>query len=325
MTNNPYQTFKKDELAKSKILAGKLTVPEHDFIKIQNWFDLLLLKHRELSSNREEQLDAEKDLELKFYELLSSEIERKSYKYILPKLLYYNNEFHGAFLRSLYVARIGALLADNLISRLVNDRIIVYSAEDFLHVTDYLRDHYFVSPNSNLLEDTLKIESVRSILKHAPIEIKSETLKNILHIIYQKTFHHDIVCFKKILKLISPADRELIDYLKEFQVENGQGCYSIIHEILNLNLLQDDWEDFELKFQLINFLDSGRGSKPSSSWSKKFQDLSVIIDKRKFLEITDSILKNENCKTYEFDYGAVWSDDVVKRFLKSAGWINQSI
>ncbi|STD07604.1 hypothetical protein [Chryseobacterium carnipullorum] len=253
MTNNSYLTFKNDELAKSKILAKELNISETDFINIQFWFDLLLLKHEEATSNHDEQLKVEKELETKFNEIISSEIERKSYLYILPKLLHYNNVFNDAFLRSLYVSRLGALLRDNLIPKLVNDKTIVYSPEDFFHVTVYLKDNYFVSPNSNFLEDILKIENVRGIFKQATIKVKFETLKNILHIIYQKTYHHDIICFKKILKLVSETDSELIGYLKNFQVENKQGCYKIIKDILNLDLFKDNWNDFEIKVQLISF------------------------------------------------------------------------
>lgn len=321
MANNPYLTFKDNELEKSKTLAKALNVSENDFITIQSWFDLLLWNHEKLTSNSEEQLKAEKDLQTKFSELVSSQIERKSYKYILPKLLHYNNAFNGAFLRSLYVTRLGALLQDNLIAKFVNDKMIVYSPEDFLHVTVYLRENYFVSPNSNFLEDILKIEHVRGIFKHASTKVKFETLKNILHIIDQKTYHHDIVCFKKILKLVSEKDTELIDYLKKFQVENKQGCYKIIHDILNLKISEHHWSDFEIKVNLINFFDSARGAKPTTGWSKKFQELCGTIGNTKLSKIANMVLENENCKIYEFDYGAQWSDDTVKRFLKSAQWI----
>lgn len=321
MTTNPYWTFKKDELTKSKILAKKLNVSESDFVNIQNWFDVLLLKHEEATTDKEEQIKTEKELENKFNELISSEIERESYKYILPKLLNYNNEFNGAFLRSLYVARLGTLLGNNLIPKLVNDKMIVYLPEDFFHVTVYLKDNYFVSPNSNFLEDILKIENVRSIFKKADTKVKFETLKNILHIIYQKTYHHDIISFKRILKLVSETDSELIDYLKNFQVENKQGCYKIANDILNLDLFKDNWKDFEIKVQLISFFDTARGAKPTSNWNNKFQELSAIIDKKKLLQIVDAVLENENCKIYEFNCGAQWSDDTAKRFLKSAQWI----
>ncbi|WP_250253540.1 hypothetical protein [Chryseobacterium sp. Marseille-Q3244] len=316
-----YLIFKKDELAKSRILARELAISESDFIKIQNWFDLLLFKHEDATSDIVEQLTTERDLEIAFNELISAEIERKSYKYILPKLLNYNNEFNGAFLRSLYVARLGALLRDNLISKLVNDKMTVYSPEDFFHITVYLRDNYFVSPNSNFIEDILKIEHVRGIFKQATNEVKFSTLKNILHIIQQKTFHHDIICFKKILKLVSPKDVALIDYLKKFQVENQQGCYKILNGIFNLEIAEDDWDDFDIKVQLINFFDTGRGANPSAGWKKKFQELSGTIDSKKLLLTANTVLKNDNCKNFEFDYGAQWGDDTAKRFLKSAQWI----
>lgn len=325
MITNPYSTFKNDEFLKSKILAKELNISESDFTNIQYWFDLLLLKHEEATSNHEEQLLTEKELEVKFNELVSSEIERESYKYILPKLLNYNNEFNGAFLKSLYVARLGALLRDNLIPKLVNDKMIIYSPEDFLYATIYLRNNYFVSPNSNFLEDILKIENVRGIFKQATTKVKFETLRNILHIIYQKTYHHDIICFKKILKLVSEKDSELIDYLKNFQVENKQGCYKIINDILNLPLFKDNWNDFEIKVQLISFFDTARGANPSSSFKNTSQELSAFIDKKMVLQIVHTVLKNENCKNYEFDYGAQWSDDTAKRFLKSAQWIKDSL
>ncbi|UKB82744.1 hypothetical protein LF887_17230 [Chryseobacterium sp. MEBOG06] len=321
MMNNPYWTFKNDELAKSKILAKELNIPESDFTNIQFWFDLLLLKHEQATTNKEDQLKTEKELEIKFNEMISSEIERKSYKYILPKLLNYNNVFNDAFLRSLYVARLGALLGDNLIPRLVSDKKIVYSPEEFFHVTVYLRDNYFVSPNSNFLEDTLRIENVRGIFKKTSTKLKFEILKNILHIIHQKPFHHDIICFKKILKLVSETDIALIDYLKKFQVENGQGCYKIVNEILNLKLFEDTWNDFEIKVQLILFFDTAKGAHPSTSWNKKFQGISKMIDNVKLSLVAHTVLKNEDCKIYSFDYGAQWGDDTAKRFLKSAQWI----
>lgn len=325
MTDNPYWTFKNDELTKSKILAKELSITETDFIYIQDWFDLLLLKHEEATSDREEQLKVEKELDTKFSELISSEIARKSYKYILPKLLSYNNVFNDSFLKSLYVARIGALLRDNLIPKFVKDRMIVYSPEDFLHVTIYLRDNYFISPNSNFLEDIIKIETVRGIIKEASVSIKFEVLKNILHIIYQKSFHHDIICFKKILKLVSLADVELIDNLKGFRVENKQGCYKIINDLLNLKITENIWKDFEMKVQLINFFDAARSANPSPSWNRKFQEVLVRIEENKLLQVVETVLGYENCKTYEFDYGTEWGDDVSKRFLKAAKWIKESL
>lgn len=323
MTDNPYWIFKNSELAKSKVLAKELNISEADFNNIQYWFDLLLLKHEEATSDIEVQRKFEYELETQFNELISSEIARKSYKYILPKLLNYNNAFNGAFLRPLYVARIGALLRDNLISKLVKDRMIVYSPEDFMYVTAYLRENYFISPNSNFLEDILKIENVRGIIKQASASIKFETLKNILHIIFQKTFHHDIICFKKILKLVSIIDVELIAYLKEFQVENKQGCYKIINDILSLEISEDNWKDFETKVHLINFFDSARSANPTVAWNRKLQEMSVIIEENKLFGVVQIVLRNENCMTYEIDYGTEWSDDVSKRFLKSARWITE--
>ncbi|ASE62037.1 hypothetical protein CEQ15_11315 [Chryseobacterium indologenes] len=325
MTYNPYHIFKNDDLTKSKLLAKELSISNSDFIEIQNWFDQLLFKHQELSSDKDEQLTAEKELEDKFNELVSSEIEKKSYKYILPKLLHFNNEFNGAYLRTLYVARLGALLGGNLIPRFVNDKSIKYSPEDFFHVSVYLRQNYFVSPNSNFLEDILKIEHVRGIFKQATSEIKLLTLKNILDIISQKTFHHDIISFKKILKLASAKDTALIDYLKKFKVENNQCCYNIINDILNLEIAEDVWEDFQIKVRLIVFFDTARSATPSANWTKKLDELFGNVDNHKLLQTANTVLKNENCKTHKFDDGLEWGDDTAKRFLKSAQWIKDNL
>ncbi|MDR4952243.1 hypothetical protein REB14_08670 [Chryseobacterium sp. ES2] len=323
MTNNPYWIFKKDELEKSTILANELNISKSDFMSIQTWFELLLLKHQEASSNKDEQLKTEAELETKFNELISSKITRKSYKYILPKLLNYNNVFNDAFLRSLYVARIGALLRDNLISKLVKDRMIVYSPEDFLYVTVYLRENYFISPNSNFLEDILKIENVRGIIGQGSAGTKLETLKNILYIVSQKDFHHDIICFKKILKLVLATDVELIHYLKGFQVVNNQGCYKIINDIFNLQISEDQWKDFEIKVRLIHFFDSARSANPTHAWNRKFQEVSSSIDENELLLVVETVMRNEDSCIYRFDYGAEWGDDVSKRFLKSSKWIKE--
>lgn len=321
MTDNPYLKFKDDDLKESKVLAEALNISESDFLKIQDWFDQLLLYHQELTSDKEEQFNAEKNLENSFHELISSEIEKNSYKYILPKLLHYNNEFNGAFLRSLYVARLGALFGNNLIPNFVNDKMITYSPEDYFHITVYLKHNYFVSPNSNFLEGIIKIEQSRSIFKKATVEVKLSTLKNILEIINQISFHHDVICFKKILKLVSPKDILLIDYLKKFKVANNQCCYRIINRIMNLEIVENSWDDFEIKVQLIHFFDTARGANPSSSWLKKLDELTVRVGSSKLLQTANTVLDNNNCTDHKIDYGVQWSDDTAKRFLKSAQWI----
>ncbi|WON94362.1 hypothetical protein [Sphingobacterium sp. UGAL515B_05] len=325
MMDNPYLKFKNDDLRESKVLAEALNISAIDFLKIQDWFDQLLLYHQELTNDREDQLKAEKELETNFQELISSEIEKDSYKYILPKLLHYNNEFHGAFLRSLYVARLGALLRNNLIPSFVKDKMITYSPEDYFHITVYLKHNYFISPNSNFLEDIIKIEQSRSILKKATMEVKLSTLKNILDIINQKTFHHDVICFKKILKLVTANDTGLMDYLKNYKVENNQCCYKNISDILNFGISADLWKDFEIKVQLIHFFDTSRGAKTTSSWLTKLDELTIRVGSSKLFQLAKAVLKNENCKSHKFDYGVQWSDDTAKRFLKSAQWIKDSL
>lgn len=321
--DDKYLILKSNDLLKSKVLARALHISREDFEKIQYWFDVLLIKHEEICNKEADQFRAEQELEKKFNELISSEIEKKSYKYVLAKLLHYNNVFNDNFLNSLYVARLGALLKGKLIPPLVNDKDLFYSPEDFLHTTVYLQENYFVSPNSNFLEDIIKIEQVRSIFKQATVEVKLATVKNILHIIQLKEFHHDIICFKKVLKLVTPKDVELIGYLKGFKVVNNQGCYNIINSLLNFAIDENTWNDFEIKVKLINFFDSARGANPAPSWSKKFEELSGTINNAVLLKVANTVLENESYKNYEFDNGGIWGDDTAKRFLKSAQWMQE--
>ncbi len=68
----------------------------------------------------------------------------KSYQYILSKL-HYNNVFNDAFLRSLYIARLGILLIDELIPKLVNDKIIVIKSEAKFNLTSIYLQQAFPS------------------------------------------------------------------------------------------------------------------------------------------------------------------------------------
>ena len=175
------------------------------------------------------------------------------------------------------------------------------------------------------MEDILKIEQSRSILEKATVEVKLSTLKNILDIINQKTFHHDVICFKKILKLVTANDTGLMDYLKNYKAENNQCCYKNISDILNFGMSADLWKDFEIKVQLIHFFDTSRGAKTTSSWLKKLDELTIRVGSSKLFQLAKAVLKNENCKRHKFDYGVQWSDDTAKRFLKSAQWIKDSL
>lgn len=315
-----YLVFRNDDLLKSKKLAEKLNIFSKDIDKIQIWFDLLLLKHQQCDDFNE-QVVAEKILENKFLELISSEIEEKSCKYILPKLLNYNNIFHGAFLKSLFIPRLSFLLRENLIPKLIEN--VKYNSEEFLSLTTYLKNNFFVSPNSNLIESVLLIEKKNKILFQKKSELNLDIIKNILNVIKEKGFHHDIISFRKILKKIDKNNLDEITFLKEFSVENNQGCYLIISALMNQKYIENNDTDFEIKIQLLDFLDSARGAKPKESWCNKFSEIQTKLQDKDISQLVHLIKKNSRYAQYILNDGSIWTDDVATRFIKSANWIEE--
>ncbi len=316
-----YQLFEKDDLLHSKQLADELKVCKDDFDEINNWFKILLENHRN-QRVFDKQLEVEKTLFHNFEEILTK-IDLQGQKYILPKLLKYNNIISGDFLRSLYIARLGYLLKNTLISLFLTQIKPKYSVVEFISILNYLKNNFQISPNGDLLENIFKIEKLNRVFKKALPEQRLVITMNITHIIKEIEFHHDINCYKKILFLLNEEDTRTIEYLKKFEVLNNQGCYFVLNELLNTELQSDVWSDFNIKRTLIKILDKARGAKPNEKWIADIDKVKEKISEKELLRIADKIIDNEGKKSYYFNSTASWSDDVMKRFLKSANWIKQ--
>lgn len=313
-----YLIFREEDLKKSQILKEKLKINDEDYLKIENWFETLLIEHSKCEDFKE-QHKIEKIIETNFFNLISSEIEQRSYKYILPKLLSYSNIFWTGFLRSLHIARLSHLLQHTLIPKLM--KLVNYNVYEFHIVTEYLRNNIYVSPNSELLEKIILIEKDNKIFNEKNSQLNLEILRNILNIISEKGFHHDIICFKKLIKRINSNDILLINCIKEFTANNKQGCYLIISEILNQKYLKNIENEFIVKIFILDFLDSARGGQPKESWCKKLSDLKMKLDNNDLLELINIIKSKSYLNRYKFEDSTIWTDDVADRFIKSVNWI----
>jgi len=316
-----YDKFRQNDIEKSKILALKLEIPEKDIGKIEHWFERLLSEH-EKADYLKDNLKTETELECQFAELCLK-TEPQSNKYILVKLLNYNNIFQSGFLKSTHIARLTYLLYGNLIPRFINVVKPKYSVVEFIYLSEYLKYNFFVSPNGELLENILIIEKSNKIFQKATIKQRLELTANLIHIIKENEFHHSLICFKKLLNLLTTEDKNVIEFLKNFKVNNNQGCYSIINKILNLVIHNDLWIDFEFKKELIHFFDTAKGAKPNEKWLIKLAQLNSKIGSGNIRTIADEVSGFVNKDNHYFNETSYWSDNIAKRFLKSAKWIKE--
>ena len=194
-----------------------------------------------------------------------------------------------------------------------------FTFEEFTALSEYLKHNFYVSPNGDLLENLIKIEKRNKIFTKANDEEKLAIMKNLLQIIDDTEFHHDIVIFKKILDFIKISDEKTIYYVKNFIPKNQQGCYLITNKILNLAHSEGK---FDLCVKTLKWLDSARGKEPSKGWLTKFNELKNELGKEVLQEITNEILKLESLAYHDFGSYS-WPDDVMKRFIKSAQWIKE--
>lgn len=317
-----YEKFRKNDIEKSKEMALKINVTQNDINEIEKWFETLLIEHKNVGTF-EQQLKTEKQLEIDFINL-HSKIETQSNKYILAKLLNYNNIFNSGFLRSTHIPRLTHLLYKNIIPSYFKSIKPKYSIDEFIALSEYLKSNFFVSPNGELLKNALKLEKVNKIFEKATAEQRLKLTENLMNIISEKDFHHDIICFKKILNLINEEDKELITFFKQFKVNNNQGCYSVINGILNTHVHNDLWIDFQNKKELIIFFDATKGAKPNEKWSANFVELNSKVGSQNMKSIANKIIEYSNKRNYFFNETFYWSDDIVKRFIKSAEWITEN-
>ena len=311
--NEKHEIFFNDDEAKSQILASTLQVSQEEFKAVQDWFLLLLQRLCKLEFDNGHIIIDELTICL---EKTSANLSLNANKLILVKLIYYNNIIQSGYLQSSVFGIMTKFLNDKIEQRMAGAD---FTFEEFTALSEYLKHNFYVSPNGDLLENLIKIEKRNKIFAKTNDEEKLAIIKNLLQIIDDTEFHHDIVIFKKILDLIKISDEKTIYYVKNFIPKNQQGCYLITNKILNLPYFEGK---FDLCVKALKWLDSARGKEPSKGWLTKFNELKNELGKEILQEITDEILKLESLAYHDFGSYS-WPDDVMKRFIKSAQWIKE--
>ena len=312
---NKYEVFWEREQEKSLDFLRSLALKKEDVLQIDNWFFSYLEFHSK-SHSFKDGMKYENKLRQNFY---FSESGKQSDKYVLGKLIKYYNISMSGYLKGLLVARLDVLLGD-LIREYIGKKISYFPAE-FIALTRYLESSV-ISPNGDLIENILKIESINRICTKATISERSDILMNVLKINANKGFHHDIKCYKKVLNLIEENDMQLINHIYKYKVVNDQGCYQIIKMIFDFDIFTDKCRDFNIKRALIICFDFSSGSTPKENWRKKAEDITKKVELKKLSLLCDEILNHEGLKNYYFT-NTYWSDDVAKRLIKSAKWIKE--
>lgn len=313
--NKQYQDFRDDDLLKSNELAAFFKIENDDKINIEKWFGDLLHQHSKNYDSNKIYKNTKESL------FLLSETKTNNLKFIIPKLINYRNIINSGHFKSTVISGYDFLLQDDIIIHLLKSKKIKLEPQDFLTVTNYLKHNYFVSPNGELLKNIFLLERENNILRKSDVETRNKIVTNILNIIKETSFHHDIIHFKKIVTLLNKNDIETIKYLKKYRVDNQQGCYTLLNFVLNYKVKEDVWLDFEIKSEIINLLDYAKGSMPDKTWISKLNEINLKTEKLNIFSLAKDILKFDHLKNYNLDKSTTWSDDIVKRFLKSSEWI----
>ena len=311
--NEKHEIFFNEDKAKSQILATALLVSQEEFKAVQDWFLLLLQKLCKLEFDNGHIIIDELTICL---EKTSANLSLNANKLILAKLIYYNNIIQSGYLQSSVFGIMTKFLNDEIEQRMAGAD---FTFAQFKALSEYLKHNFYVSPNGDLLENLIKIEKRNKIFAKANDEEKLAIIKNLLQIIDDTKFHHDIVIFKKILDFIKISDEKTIYYVKNFIPKNQQGCYLVTNKILNLAHSKGK---FDLCVKTLKWLDSARGKEPSKGWLTKFNELKNELSKEVLNEVTNEILKLELLAYHDFGSYS-WPDDVMKRFIKSAEWIKE--
>lgn len=317
-----YTRFRADDLGKSQILAQNLQISSEESQKIENWFAEMLDFHEKFNNYRvnfdKEEAEKTKDLTQKLQNLKAN-LSANALKYATTKAIYYKNIFDSTALKSVSNGGIFMAMLSNMILESIENQKI--TPKELIFISNYLRENWVVSPNGDLLENILKIEKKNKISKKWQSAERQAIVKNLLRIIQQKNYHHSLVIFKKVLSFIQKEDIEIQELVKNFEVENKQGCYQIIHKIFQFPLNVDAWQDFLLKIEFLQLLDTANGTSPKEAWLKKHALLSEKIGKNALNEMALVISSMENCL---YDPITGWKDEVVRRFLKASAWILKS-
>lgn len=322
-----YARFRADDLGKSQILAQNLQISSEESQKIENWFAETLDFHEKLDffdENEEYLSDSDQKLEefeqklIQSYDKLLLEITEKALPYLMTKAIYYYNIFQTNALKD--TTRMGTFCGILRGVFWYNHQKISILPKDLVFISDYLRENLEVSPNGDIDENILEIEKKNKISKKWQSAERQAIVKNLLRIIQQKNYHHSLVIFKKVLGFIQKEDVEIQEFVRNFEAENKQGCYQIIHKIFQFPLNADAWQDFSLKMELLQLLDTANGTSPKEAWLKKYALLSEKIGKNALNEMALVISSMENCL---YDPITGWKDEVVRRFLKASAWIKE--
>ena len=217
--NEKHEIFFNDDEAKSQILATALQVSQEEFKAVQDWFLLLLQKLCKLEFDNGHIIIDELTICL---EKTSANLSLNANKLILAKLIYYNNIIQSGYLQSSIFGIMTKFLNDEIEQRMAGAD---FTFEEFTALSEYLKHNFYVSPNGDLLENLIKIEKRNKIFAKTNDEEKLAIIKNLLQIIDDTEFHHDIVIFKKILDFIKISDEKTIYYIKNFIPKNQQGCF----------------------------------------------------------------------------------------------------
>jgi hypothetical protein len=239
-------------------------------------------------------------------------LEEKSLKYLLARLIKINDIYQGGKLSQTSVMDTNRMKISKYIEQLLS-LITNYTYKDLVAILEYMIEAA-VSPNSNIFENIWAIEKKSRFFKNADNTLRSKAVVCLLTLNGQRGYHHNIKDFKKIIKLTQLDNSDVIWYLSNYTVKNNQGCYQAINYILRG--IQNN-NSFELRSDIINWLDSASGSSPKKAWLDNLSSIENRIEKVDLLNITNWIITN---KHLERELNTGWIDDVFKRFQKSAKW-----
>ena len=207
--NAKYIKFLSDDEEKSKILASALNVPQAEFDAVWSWFLILLQRQSKLDIFGD---DVIKDLASRL-ETLAASLSQSARNFVLAKLIYYNNIIQSGHLNSAVCGIMSKFLYDE-IKRRISEASFCFA--EFTALTRYIKHNLYVSPNGYLLENALKIEKQNKIFARADDEAKLEIIQNLLCIIDDKEFQHDIAVFKKLACEVKDGDERGVRLFKNF-------------------------------------------------------------------------------------------------------------
>ena len=198
-------------------------------------------------------------------------------------------------------------------------KTVRFSVDEFL----YLLKNYFttdrIDVNFSLVKILLLIADKNkyfTIVKDAAC--RRELFSLFLDYNSKLPFYHDIIGFKKLLKYMNEKDLETITQLKEYKRDDGEVCFFMLRSLFHQSFSSNAWKDFTIKKEIINLFDSAKGARPKQAWTDRFHELKVACPVNELKLWCQFVISN---KVSAKDNATGWTNDVVKRFKKSAQWI----